>query len=188
MKSDYHYISSPQYIDQLEFDYIKTYSLQRGKEFEENYKLTRQEYTLLDERKRKSNNLSPAEEGRYSELQASLGTQYLINSAGLFHPSGQQISTFSYNTPQVKQLINILKTKVVEVPAWMCAPVYRDAIVFYNNDGAIVSVLNVCLGCCYMETKAYHHINADSHAYELMREFFIDIGHPVESKNHILPY
>jgi hypothetical protein len=40
----------------------------------------------------------------------------------------------------------------------------------------------------YIETKALHHINADSRAYELMREFFIDIGHPVESKNRISRY
>ncbi len=63
----------------------------------------------------------------------------------------------------------------------MCAPIYRDAIVFYK-DNKIVSTLNVCLSCEYMETKMFKHVNADNETYKLFRQFFIDCGHHVEEK------
>ena len=64
----------------------------------------------------------------------------------------------------------------------MCAPIYRDAIVFYDLNKEIISTLNVCLSCEYMETKMFNHINADVETYNLMREFFIGLGHKVEEK------
>jgi hypothetical protein len=38
METPYKYISSVAYINNLKFDYIETYSFQRGSEYEENLK------------------------------------------------------------------------------------------------------------------------------------------------------
>jgi hypothetical protein len=49
-------------MNNLKFDYIETYSFQRGAEHEENLKVIRPEYDELKVRKEKQNNLTPAEE------------------------------------------------------------------------------------------------------------------------------
>jgi hypothetical protein len=59
---------------------------------------------------------------------------------------------------------------------------YRDAIVFYDKSNRIVSTLNVCLGCEYMETKMFNHINGDNETYDMLRQYFIDLGHKIEDK------
>ena len=175
------YTSSIDYINNLTFDYIETYSLQRGTEFKENKKITKSEYDKLKARKNKKNNLTEQEEERFSELHSLLGfTQYLINEKGEFHPSCIKLNTFKAKDYQVEELKKILKTEIKDVPSWMCAPIYRDALVFYDNNGQILSILNVCLSCEYMETKMFHHINADSKTYELLRDFFRSIGHTIE--------
>lgn len=182
MKPNYEYISSIDYINSLMFDYIETYSLQRGEEFEKEHKLGRQELTNLKEKQTKSA-LKTIEEKRFEELNDLYGQiQYLINSDGKFHPSSKKISNFKRLDSKVTILKDILRTEIKDIPMWMCAPVYRDAIVFYK-DNKIVSTLNVCLSCEYMETKMFKHVNADNETYKLLRQFFIDCGHDIEEKN-----
>lgn len=180
--SQYKYQSSIKYIDSLKFDYIETYSFQRGTDYEEHLKKGVLDYEKLKVRKEKRNNLLPEEEARLSELQSFLHFSYLINEAGEFHPTSEQTHTFNVDDVVVTRLKAILHTEINNVPAWMCAPEYRDAIVFREKTGRIVSCLNVCLGCEYMETKKFHHINGDTKTYLLLREFFISLGHKVEPK------
>jgi hypothetical protein len=181
--TQYTYISSIEYINNLAFDYVETYSFQRGTDFEESNTTSRPEYEKLKVRKDKHNDLTDLEEKRFLELQDLFGvTQYLINSKGQFHPSGKKTHTFKSTDPQIDRLKNILRTEIKDVPAWICAPIYRDAIVFYDKSNHIVSTLNVCLSCEYMETKMFSHINGDNKIYDLLRQYFIDLGHKIEDR------
>lgn len=181
--TQYTYISAIDYINNLTFDYVETYTFQRGTEFEESNKTDRTEYEKLKVRKDKHNDLTVLEEKRLGELQELFGfTQYLINSKGQFHPSSIKTHTFKSSDPQIDRLKNILQTEIKDIPAWMCAPIYRDAIVFYNKANHIVSTLNVCLSCEYMETKMFSHINGDNKTYDLLRQYFIDLGHNIEDR------
>ncbi len=178
MKPEYEYISSIDYINSLTFDYIETYSFQRGEEFEKD----RPELMKLKDKLRLSG-LNTAEQKRFKELNELYGlTQYLINDNGEFHPSSKKISNYNYLDNKVATLKEILRTEIKDIPMWMCAPFYRDAIVFYKND-KIISTLNVCLSCEYMETKMFKYVNGDNETYKLLRQFFIDCGHNVEDKN-----
>ena len=106
-------------------------------------------------------------------------TQYLLNDKKQIHPSSKKINTYKFDSPIIDRLKNILRNEIVEIPMWVCAPTYRDAIVFYDNGHNIVSTLNVCLDCQYMEIKMFDHISGDYKTYELLKRFFIDIGHEV---------
>lgn len=186
----YTYIPSADYIKSLVFDYIETYSFQRGAMFEENDKMMKIEYDKLNAKKDKRNKLTVEEEKRFIELKELVGyTQYLINENGHFHPSCKKINTINSNDSIVDSLKKILLIEAIEIPRWMCAPFYRDAIVFYSKENNIVSTLNVCLSCQYMETKMFNHINGDYKTYDLLKKFFIDIGHEVEDPDYsILEY
>ena len=179
--TNYTYVSSVDYINNLTFDYIETYSFQRGSDYEENLKVIKSEYNRLRVRRERRNNLTKSEELRFSELQSHLGFTLLINDKGQFHPSSKKIATIHFSDVLVERLRNILKTEVKDMPMWMCAPVYRDAIVFYNKEAEIVSVLNVCLSCEHMATKAFQHINGDNEMYKLLKGYFLDVGHAVEN-------
>jgi hypothetical protein len=183
MTPKYSYISSIEFIDNLEFDYIETYSLQRGSEFEQESKIGFKEFDKLNRRQVEKGDLSETEMSNLEKLKKLNGfTQYLINTDIEFHPSSKKTGTFKLDNEIIEKLKSILNTPIKEVPSWMCAPIYRDAIVFYDSENKIVSTLNVCLSCEYMETKMFNHINADNETYNLMREFFIELGHKVEEE------
>lgn len=154
----YSYTSSVNFIDCLQFDYVETYSFRRRTETGQDKQDERKE--VLD---------------RLNEDQ-----QYLFTSNGKLHPSAQKTGTFQVEHKIVNQLVEILQTEIKDVPQWMCAPIYRDAIVFYNSKNEIQATLNICLSCEYMETSKFQFINADTKAYQLFRQFFINLGHQVE--------
>jgi hypothetical protein len=178
----YTYTASPYFITTLTFDHVETYSFQRGAAFEKERKEMQDEFTKLKVRKDKRNNLTASEEERYLELNSLVGfTQYLLNDKGQFHPSAQKTNTFQSNNPNIDRIKSILLTEVVDIPQWMCAPVYRDAIVFYDKDNKIMTTLNICFSCQNMETVMFKHINGDFKTYDLLKHFFFEIGHEVEA-------
>jgi hypothetical protein len=186
MTPQHTYITSIDFINNLTFDYVETYSFQRGQAFEENKKLIQAEYDRLKRRKEKFNNLSTAEEERFFMLHGLLGhTQYLINDKGQFHPSSKRTNVFSNNDPNIDRIKNILLTPINDIPRFMCAPEYRDALVFYGSDKTIVSILNICLSCNHMYTM-FNHIDGDFETYDLLKRFFIDIGHEVEKPDYFI--
>lgn len=132
MTSESCYISSIDFIQNLDFEYIETYSLQRGKKYER--EIQNKEFTEYSSLKRKKVKLNSLEAKRFEYLDKLHGTtQYLVDSNGNFHPSAIKTNIFKKENPVVTKLISILKTKISEIPSWMCAPIYRDAIVFYKH-------------------------------------------------------
>lgn len=150
-------IPSPNYITSLHFDYIETYSFCRGEAFEN----------------------AVLEKGTQSKYLQT--THLLWTPSGELEPTAQKLNTFSHNHPRTLQLLSILQTPAHNIPYWMCAPFYRDAIVFYDQHKNIVSTLNICLSCETMQTDPIVMIEADEKAHKLLKEYFIEIGHPVET-------
>jgi hypothetical protein len=175
------YEDSCEYIADIKFDYVEIYSMMRGEDYAKSQEALENEHNKLKNGE-KTKTLTNDEQLRLTELDELVGrTQYLINSRGARHSSSVLTNTFRGNDPEVVRIIDILRTPVRDLPHWMCAPEYRDAIVFYDKLGKSVSTLNVCLSCLYMETEPGKYINADNSTCQKLREFFISVGHDVES-------
>ena len=179
MKPKYTYIKSSEFIDNIDFEYFETYSLQRGQNFEEEIESLESEFANI----KSKTDQNETQKSRLSELDGLLNfTQVIINKKGQLHFSAEKINRIEKTDSKSKRLIEILKTEINDIPNWMCAPIYRDAILFYDKNDNLIKPLNICLSCEYMETRLFNHINSDFKTYELMREFLIDIGHKVETE------
>ena len=112
MTPAYTYIYSADFINNLAFDYIETYSFQRGEAFEESRKKNKEELDELNSRKTK-NTLTVEEEKRLGYLLSLGNTQYLINEKGEFHWSSEKINTINSNDPVIESLKNILLIEAI---------------------------------------------------------------------------
>jgi hypothetical protein len=131
--------------------------------------------------RRQLNQLSASDKERLKEIDGLYnGWELLIDKNGTFHHSSEKISTFQVHDPEVVRFKEIMKLEVIECFKMLCAPIYRDAVVFYESSGKIVSVLNVCLSCKYM-TTGNRQLRADFEVYDLLKKFFFDNGHRVEN-------
>lgn len=174
-------ISSPDYVNSLTFDYIETYSFQRGGDYQVRLNVILAELEALKTRS-ENQTLTSGETERHihlSNVYHKVGS-YIIDENGQFHQSAIKTTTFKRQTPEVDRLITILNIPAVNIPYWMCSPVYRDAVVFYDKDSNIISALNVCLGCEYMAIQPSEEINTDAETYTLIQQFFIGLGHQVQ--------
>lgn len=180
MKTEYHYTKSNKFIENLNFEYFETYSLLRGNDYKSKKKLLKKEFKKL----KKKDNLNFNEENRIIELDKLLNySQLILNEKDEIHYSAIKTNTFHKDGNEAKQLVNILQTNIINKTDWMCAPFYRDAILFYDKNKKLITPLNVCLSCSYMSTFLFNHqIEADDSTYDLLRSFFIDLGHNVENE------
>lgn len=161
------------YINAFDFDYMETYSFNRFNPQQA------AEYNELSKR-REQGGIPTAERKRWEELETQYnGFDLLVNSKGAFHPSAVKLATFQVNDPLAIRFKQILQMEAFLWSPTLCAPYYRDAVVFYDASNKVVSVLNICLSCLYM-TDGNQFLKADFEVYDLVKKFFLENGHQIE--------
>jgi hypothetical protein len=91
------------------------------------------------------------------------------------------ISEVPRGSKPYEALIKIMHTDIEEVMNWMCAPIYRDAILFYNSNNELVDGLNICFECDQIETIKGEHISVDFKVFKYLKIFLLELGHKVEN-------
>jgi hypothetical protein len=107
---------------------------------------------------------------------------YLTNGYGHLHPTSRLIIRLAAADPEVAELAAILQTELVDDSRWMCAPIYRDAIIFFNAENQVVSILNICLECSSLLTGEGQDVPLDFNAYPRLTEWLKKLGHPIGDK------
>ncbi|MBO9204554.1 MULTISPECIES: hypothetical protein [Niastella] len=146
---------SSDYINNLSFHYIETYSFRRGSAYE---KLNAENADL-----------------EYNG--------YIEDENGQFFPYSIRTGTFQHDHPIAIQVKNLLQIEIEHHEKYLCAPVYRDAIIFYDQTQRSVSSLNICLSCCYMQTDI-GLLKADYKTYGYLKKLFLELGHDVENPEY----
>lgn len=114
----------------------------------------------------------------------SLPVEFLTDANKSIHPSAVLYQTARQDSSFADALKQALMQDIHMEGGWMCGPVYRDGIIFYNEQGEIISVLNVCLSCCHMQLDDKTYLSADFLTYDLLKKLFLEAGHPVEEPEH----
>ena len=108
------------------------------------------------------------------------GFDTLTQGLQYIHPTATKVATVSYDSALAQQLAAILcRAEKQEVYAG-CVPTYRDALAFYNAQGQLLRVLNICFECMDMKADTGVHVEADLATYEALRAYLVEQGHPVE--------
>lgn len=109
------WIHSEDYIKELHFDYMETYSFNRLDP------LLKTEYDELLERGQHSRLPVPDLTG-FEELDTLYnGSELLIDDNGIFHHSCERISTFQMDDPEVMRFKQIMQMEVVECLNFLCS-------------------------------------------------------------------
>lgn len=146
--TEYIDIPAPDYIRNLHFDYIETWYFLKGDLYEQ-----------------------------WEKDHRSHHSYYILDDSLQIHPTAQKTNTFLANSAEVLKIKESLQTVDSDNAVSACAPIYREAILFFDKDKKLVSALNICLSCEYMALNSYQKVDASNTCYEQLREFFISIGH-----------
>jgi hypothetical protein len=108
----------------------------------------------------------------------------LVTNDSLGQPNSKRTGTFKNDHPTAERIKEILQTEIEESFAFLCAPIYREALVFYDSNGRIVSLLNICLTCLDLHAAPYNRIKGDYKAFEWLRRLFQGLGHEIENPEY----
>jgi hypothetical protein len=115
------------------------------------------------------------------QAQTSPHAKRLINQQRVIDGNANLIALLKHESLEVSRLTAIAETEPSEADyAAGCIPVYRDALVFYNEQGQLLQALNICFECLHMEANN-QEVKANTVVYEMLREFLAQLGHPIEN-------
>lgn len=159
-------ITSAVYITGIHFEYFRTYSFQR----------TGTQQTIGQEE-------PGTNQIRQSNLPGNPNpyTQRISGQGGNLNPTAVMIREIQKSDQACSSLIRYLKTEIEEELLFLCAPVYRDAILFYNAGHELVAGINICFECDRIESIYGAHISTDFKTFKYLKQLLLQLGHPIES-------
>jgi hypothetical protein len=157
--------------EQQDFSYLVTYSFNRG-------------VKLVELLERTTQALRTARFMQQPALQRQLesltrGNYLLTEGLSAVHSTATQIAQLSHDSVEAQQIASAFGRSTAPLVASGCGPVYRDALAFYGKQHELLSVLNICFECQYMQTEAGLLIEADTATYNLLRQLLQQLGHPI---------
>jgi hypothetical protein len=116
------------------------------------------------------------------EQQLRIGVHHrrLTNEQMVIDSTADQIALIKSSSLEAKQVNALFRALPGEVVYAGCLPTYRDALAFYDEQGHLLRVLNICFGCLYMQTNDGVSVEADIHTYDKLRKLLITLGHPIK--------
>lgn len=165
------------FIENINFDYFETYSFQRKGDFEI-YENLFNKYNLSND------SLSKEEETELKELRRklSLYTQknnFIFTDKEKLNDTAELVFKSDKLANLNKELIKIMKIPFIDCDDWMCAPIYRDAILFYDNNDQLINGINICFKCNNVIDLNRKDILTDRVVYEKLKLFLQSVGHKI---------
>ena len=101
---------------------------------------------------------------------------YIITNKELLNPTSELVYNSKGATDFNRNLANILHTPYTDHDAWMCWPVYREAILFYNERDALIDGLNICFQCSFVLNLKNESILTDRKVFKKLLTLLINLG------------
>jgi hypothetical protein len=148
------------YFDALDYEFIETYSFNRGPKFESQ---------LME------NNL----------YMSGLVSMPILNAFKQFNDTANRLAVIRKDTQEHYVLKNIISKQFVGKIDWMCAPFYRDALIFKTNDDQIAESLSICFECGHMQNSNGDYIQADEEVYTELKSLLKSLGHNIQNNEYL---
>ena len=104
---------------------------------------------------------------------------YIITNKELLNPTSELVYNSKGATDFNRNLANILHTPYTDHDAWMCWPVYREAILFYNERDALIDGLNIGFQCSFVLNLKNESILTDRKVFKKLLTLLINLGHKI---------
>ena len=169
----------------MSFEYAISYSGLRGEKFRKLEDVSNTRIERIKEDNKVSNSkqkLKLSKEIKELEDELNIYNARVITKVNKVHKSTIQVRRFKKEDKELVEIFNILNSKFEEQYVWMCAPIYRDAIVFYSQEDKMVGILQICFSCNWIKNESEEDLEVDNKIFQKLKEKLIQIGHQIESE------
>jgi len=171
------------YIQALNFEYVILFSGLRGDAFT---KLEKKNYQKIREIEKE------IETARYMQVpklkkeirvlsdELNLLNARILDKDGNIHQSASEIYRFEKRSKELKSILDILTSSFKEEFFAVCAPVFRDALVFYSKESNITGIVQICFSCYRMENENREQFKIDHRIFSKLKKEFKQVGHRID--------
>lgn len=140
------------YLENLEFDYTVTYSGLRGDRF------------------------------KSLEQEINPYTARIVSREGDLLASAEAVRQLPAEDPDLNRILDILRSDFEDQLFFLCAQVFRDAIVFYSKEGKVKGILHICFSCNWIKDENDEDFEVDYKVFAQLKSEFIRLGHEIEMR------
>ena len=171
-------ITTLEFIESLNFEYFETYSFQRKGEFGV-YE------TLFERYKNDNDSLSEEETIKLNRLRKSdlynQKNNFIFTDNDKINETAELIFSSEKFINVKDEIIEILRIPFEDYDSWMCSPIYRDAILFYDSNNKLIDGINICFECCNVIDLNRKEILTDRIVFEKLKIFLQSVGHKIKN-------
>lgn len=180
-------MTASQFWELQQFSYLETYSFNRGPKLAALHgattaaiaqtRLAQQTAPFRDQRK-----LDHQLRALQSNIEYLITEKPLTDRSGAFDATADKIALVRQGSATAQRLRAVFEQPANQVVHFMCLPIYRDALAFYDAQGRLLRVLNICFECLAMRTETGFRLAADVAVYEQLQLLLSELGHPIKEK------
>ena len=173
------------YIRNLNYDYAISYSGLRGELFDKLEQTNKEKIEILEEEIESARFMQkPKLNQRIKDLRREIDiyNSKIINSKGEIHKSTVQISKLKKGDRDLEDIFEPLFLEMTNPIATMCAPIFRDAVVFYSDTNEINGILQICFSCLSIKNENEDYFDVDYEMFQKLKDKLVQIGHPIENE------
>lgn len=179
------YFTIAEFWSQQSFAYIETYSFNRGPKSAELYEGLRAEIAQTKQAQQQARYMDQAKLAyKLRQLEEAMrGGEYKVTlrdpSLAVADYTTRKIAVLHLGAAATEQLGELLQKSGRQEAFAMCAPIFRDALVFYTHQGQRARILNICFECLLMVTDENKTVEADFATYDSLGSLLTQLGHPI---------
>lgn len=170
------------YWEQLEYDYLKTFSGLRGGAFKLLKIATQNDIKALEQQlltARFMERLKIKKQMAELESQINLYETRIVDHSGPCHASTVEVAKIIKGEELEMKLVELLSLNFKDGVAAACIPVFRDAIVFYSNADEVKGILHICFSCLDIKNEKEENLQVDVNVFEGLQRLLEKMGHPI---------
>lgn len=104
-----------------------------------------------------------------------------VRNDGKLHSTTTEKSTLQHDEELADYVFQVYDHFKLNEPVFSrCLPVYRDAIVFFDDKHNIVRIIHICFECANIKDENDNNYFIAMNGYYYLKDFLVKLGHPID--------
>lgn len=170
-------------MNRFNYKYLKTYSGLRGAKYSNFVNKVNNQIKRL-QAKGKTVDLAEQQKinNEVNQLKRSMfeSNILIVNNNGEVHSTTSEMSTLQHNEKYADYIFQFFEHFSLDEPfSTRCLPVYRDSIVFFDDNDNIIKMIHICFQCANIKDGNNKNYFISDEGYHYFKQLLKELGHQI---------
>jgi hypothetical protein len=108
----------------------------------------------------------------------------LVTGTGLPAELAELVTSLEHSSASCLLLHETLETSTIANGVFMCPPIYRDVLVFKDQEDRTTGILHICFSCYHLEDHLGNLVSCSVTGFERLATLMKGLGHRVRTDSY----